>query len=236
MVYSLGPNPEEGSMRLLSVFACAALVLGLVGCNDTQPDPAPKEEPSSLRKKLKHPGKLTFHEFKGQDSNQATGGKIKGDNVNLVNAEGKEVALSTLLGKPLVMVFMRGFNGDVCPYCTTYTAQMATRYEEFKKAGAEILVIYPTREDDNEQVGVFKDIVTEILEEEGESAIPFPVYLDLGTRVVKHYNLIGDLSKVATFVLDANGKIHYLYVGRDTDDRPSLDRVLEEVRRLGGQG
>ncbi|MGE0706377.1 MAG: peroxiredoxin family protein [Planctomycetota bacterium] len=221
-------------MRLSTLLAPSLLAALLATTACTGGDPAPEGQETEQPKKKKTIGGLKFHDFTGQEPTnpEAKGKPIRGEGVALVNAEGKEVTLASLLGKPLVLVFMRGFNGDICPYCTTYTAQMAARYAEFREAGAEILVVYPTREGDAEQVKVFKDIVKDILSTEGEAAIPFPVYLDLGTRVVKHYNLVGDLSKPSTFVLDPEGKIQYLYVGRDTDDRPALDRVLEEVRRM----
>lgn len=212
------------------VLICLVLSLGLLGCASTSPEGGGTQKE---RKHANHAGSLTFHEFKGQEpTTKPEGKKIKGKGVTLVNAEGKEVELSSLLGKPLVLVFMRGFAGTVCPYCTSYTAQMAARYDEFTAAGAEILIVYPTREEDKAQVDTFVEIVNEILEEEGQESIPFPVYLDLGVKVVKHYNLVGDLSKPSTFVLEPSGEIRYLYVGRDADDRPALDRVLEEVKKL----
>lgn len=207
------------------------LTFGSVGCTSSN---AVADDKPKKQKKRKHLGSLTLHTFKGQDSNQKTNGKkLKGKDAPLVNAAGEEVELSTLLGKPLVLVFMRGFNGDICPYCTSYTAQMAVRYKEFKEAGAELIVVYPTRDKDAEQVELFKELVEEIIAEEGETAIPFPVYLDLGTRVVQKYKLTGDLSKPTTFILDRDGSIRYLYVGRDTDDRPAIDRVIAEVKKIG---
>lgn len=219
-------------MRAATTVLCFALLamisLGSSGCQSTGKDDGPKR----TRKYPRHAGSLTFHKFKGQEPTSPPEGKIKGDGVTLIDAAGQEVDLSSLLGKPTVLVFMRGFAGVVCPYCTSYTAQMAARYDEFTAAGAQIVIVYPTRDEDAEQVKTFVEIVDEILAEEGQESIPFPVFLDLGTKVVKHYNLVGDLSKPSTFVIDSSGKIRYLYVGRDADDRPSLDRVLDEVKKL----
>lgn len=169
-------------------------------------------------------------------SNQKTGAVISGETVKLIDAQGKPVAIKEFRGKPLVLVFMRGFAGYICPYCTTYTAQIATRYPEIKQAGAEVLVVYPCRKKDKGKVKEFVKVVNEILEEDGKEAIPFPVFLDPGARAVEHYNLLGDLSKPSTFVLDAQGKITYVYVGRDRADRPSVDRIVQEVKALAGAG
>ncbi len=178
--------------------------------------------------------RLTRYVFKDTGSNQETGGQIdkKGDTSVFIGAEGEEVLLSSYQGQPVLLVFMRGFAGFICPYCTTYTAQIATRYEEFKAAGAEVLIVYPTKEDDTQRIDVFVEACNEILEAEGADALPFPVLLDPGARVVKKYNLEWDLSRPASFVLDARGKIRYAYVGKTTDDRPSVDRVLREIQAL----
>lgn len=207
--------------------ALPLLLLSLAACSG----PAPKGDGESAPSKSD--GKrIHRYTFKNLDSNQETGTVLSGNTVKLIDSNGKPVELSAYRGKPLVLVFMRGFYGDICPYCTTYTAQIAERYPEIKKAGAEVLVVYPTKAKDVGKVNEFKKIVNDILEEDGKDAIPFPVFLDPGIKVVRHYNLVGDLSKPSTFVLDAKGRITYVYVGRSTDDRPSVDRILEEVKRL----
>jgi len=58
------------------------------------------------------------------------------------------------------------------------------------------------------------------------------VFLDPGVKVVKTYNLEWDLSRPSTFILDAQGVIRYAYVGKKSSDRPSVDRIVEEVKKL----
>ena len=213
---------------LVTIFT---LSCALFGCSSAPPaEEAARQQRG--RKHANHAGSLAFCAFKGQEPTRAPGGDMQAPGVTLVTGEGKTVELRSLFGRPLVLVFMRGFAGHVCPYCTTYTAQMAARYAEFQELGAEILVVYPTREEEQHGIRLFVEIVNEILAEEGQDSIPFPVFLDPGAKVVKHYDLAGDLSKPTTFVLDPLGKIQYLYVGRDADDRPALDRVLDEVKKL----
>ncbi len=178
--------------------------------------------------------KLRRFTFPDKDANQKTGVKLPPeDQATLVDREGKPASLTAWRGKPVVLVFMRGFPGFICPYCTTYTAQIATRYDEIKAAGAEVLVVYPTEEKDTDKVAEFVKACNEILTEEGEEGLAFPVLLDPGLKVVQQYNIQGDLSRPSTFVLDAEGVIRYVYVGKDSADRPSVERILEEVRALG---
>lgn len=206
------------------------------GCADAPP-PAPAA-PASRPAQAKA-SRLRRFTFPDRPSNRETGGTLPeaatpADEDALVGPDGKPVRLSRYRGRPLVLVFLRGFVGYICPYCTTYTAQLATRYEELRAAGAEVVVVYPTREDDAERVQEFVAACDEILAEEGEDALPFTVLLDAGTKVVRRYNLEWELARPSTFVLDAEGRVRYAYVGRSTEDRPSVDRVLAEVRELNG--
>src|SRR5690606_22550390 len=139
-------------------------------------------------------------------------------------------------GRPLILVFNRGFAGYVCPYCTTYTAQLATRYDEIRAAGAELLLVYPTREVDEARVLEFTDAVNEILTEEGEGALPFPVFLDRGLAATIRFNLTGDITKPSTFVLDRDGVVRYAHVGDEPEDRPSVERVMQELQAIAGSG
>ena len=213
-------------MRLwIAGFSLSAAVLLVTGCGSTGSPQEPPARPEAAKK-----SGLTRFTFKDVESNSETGGRLPERDVQLIGASGETVSLSDYRGKPLVLIFMRGFPGFICPYCTTQTAQLAARYGELTAAGAEVAIVYPTKEDDREKVREFVAACNEILEEEGEAGLPFPVLLDPGTKVVRRYNIEGDLSKPSTYVLDAQGVVHYAYVGRTSDDRPSVDRILKEVQ------
>lgn len=202
------------------VFLLATSLL-LAGCSSSGPK--------------KGKSKLTRYTFEDKDSNSETGEaweKEADDGPTLIDTTGEPVRLSKWRGQPVVLVFMRGFAGYICPYCATYTAQISTRYQEIKAAGAEVVIVYPTKEDETAQVDAFVAAVDEILADEGEDAIPFTVLLDPGVKVVKKYNLEWDLSRPSTFVLDARGTVTYAYIGKTLDDRPAVDRILAEVRAL----
>jgi peroxiredoxin len=210
-------------MRTVVTLALLSLTV-VAGCASTDNgDTKPKKS------------RLTRFAFKKDlESNRPTGKKLpKQEGVELVDAMGKSVKLSDFRGKPMVLAVMRGFAGFVCPYCTTQTAQLATRYEEIKAAGAEVVIVYPTKSEEPEKIKDFVEACNEILEEEGEDALPFPVLLDPGVKLVTKYNLEGiDLSRPSLFVLDAEGLVRYAYVGKKVSDRPSPDRILEELSAL----
>lgn len=204
--------------------ACALglTLLLLTGCSGG-PEPAPK--PTAMRR----------FQFVDREPNQPTGKPLPGEDTVLVSAAGEKVALSDYLGQPVVLVFNRGWVGFVCPYCVTYTAQIAEAYPQLRAAGAEVLLIYPTEGESPEQVAEFVKACDEALAEVGKAALPFPVFLDPGLKVVRKYNLLGELSKPSTFVLDREGNVRYAYVGANPDERPAVDRILREVQALGGQ-
>lgn len=172
--------------------------------------------------------------LKETGAKQTLGEKLPVPETDLVTAKGEKISLKKYAGKSVVLVFMRGFSGYVCPYCATYTAQLSLKYEEFKKRNAEVLVVYPTKADHQEKVDQFIAAANERLKAEGKTPLSLPVFLDPGLKLVTQYNLLGDLSRPSTFVLDGQGVVRYGYVGVDKADRPGIDRVLEEIEKING--
>lgn len=205
-------------MRTAALTLVTALLV-LSGCNST-----PEPKPRSQRHK-------TFKD--DLTSNRDTGDELAGgEEARFVAPDGTEHKLSEFRGKPLVVVFTRGFAGYVCPFCTSYTAQIAERYDEIKALGAEVFLVYPATADDKETKVRFEKAVNELLAEDGEEGLPFPVFLDPGLQAVSKFNLNGDLSKPSTFVLDRKGVVTYAYVGTAPDERPSVDKIMKELRAL----
>jgi peroxiredoxin len=209
-----------------------ALAVGLLSaCANRAPQPDPYDY--DYGESAQSQSKLTRYTFDDVDGNGETGESLPGaDEAELIDGQGQVRRLSEFHGKPVVLVFTRGFVGFICPYCSTYTAQIATRYAELTAAGAEVVLVFPSQDDSEGRRGEFVAAVEEILAEEGAEALPFPVFLDPGLRTTTQFNLLGDLSKPATFVLDAEGLVRYAYVGRAPDERPTVDRILRELQAL----
>src|SRR5579885_2488344 len=65
-------------------------------------------------------------------------------NLQFVDQTGKTVRPKDLIGaKNLVLVFTRGYNGGICPYCSSYTSSLITNYPAISERGTEVLVVYP---------------------------------------------------------------------------------------------
>jgi peroxiredoxin len=175
----------------------------------------------------------TKFKFPVKESNaKELGKKLPEPETDLVTSFGEKIALKSYLGRTVVLVFTRGFVGYVCPYCSTYTAQLSAKYGEFTKQNCEVLVVYPTKENDEDKVKQFIAACNERLKDEGDGPLSLPVFLDPGLKLVASYNLQGDLSRPSTFVLDKQGIVRYGYVGNDKKDRPAISRVLEEVKKI----
>lgn len=219
-----------------SRFTGLVVLTALVGCGGAPTDPEPA--PAATRAAAPAPtSKLRRYAFKADaPSNRPVDAPLPGEDAELTAPDGRIARLSDYRGRPLILVFNRGFAGYVCPYCTTYTAQLATRYDEIRAAGAELLLVYPTREVDEARVLEFTDAVNELLTEEGEGALPFPVFLDRGLAATIRFNLTGDITKPSTFVLDRDGVVRYAHVGDEPDDRPSVERVMQELQAIAGSG
>jgi peroxiredoxin len=153
--------------------------------------------------------------------------KVDPNEPSFIDQNGNRVQLSSFQGKPLVMVFTRGFPGYLCPMCTAYTAQFVVNYDRFQKAGAEVVVVFPGS---NREVDDFVFSAREIAEQ-GEDP-PFPILLDPDLVAVSRFKVNADLARPSTFIFDSQGVRRWGYVGAEPDDRPSVDSILAELAKV----
>ncbi|MBI1292632.1 redoxin domain-containing protein [bacterium] len=129
--------------------------------------------------------------------------------------------------KDVVLVFMRGFSGQVCIGCTAQTLALARSQAEFAKRNAQVVVIYPGSA---ASVPVFLDAVKN-LSADGET-LPFPVLLDVNLNAVTLFDIRGSLARPTSMVVDKKGVVRYAYAGKGFDDRPSVGTLLGELDAL----
>jgi peroxiredoxin len=140
-------------------------------------------------------------------------------------------------GKHLVVVMTRGFNGAICPYCSTQTARLITNYQKIRDLNAEVVLIYPLEAD--KSATLLQDYlsrVNAINQQPREELPPFPVLLDVGLKVVDMLGIRKDLSKPATYILDPAGSVRFAYVGNALNDRPSVKAILQQLEQLQTAG
>lgn len=143
--------------------------------------------------------------------------------------DGKVSLKDTLQKGPVVLVVLRGYPGYQCPICSRQVGELAKQAGEFKKLGANVLLVYP---------GPASNLKKRAQEFVKESELPEPLtlLLDPNYKFTQAYNLRWDAAREtaypSTFVIDSNGKVQYAKISRTHGDRAPLDQVLAAVAKL----
>ena len=142
-----------------------------------------------------------------------------------------ELSLSTLARREdvgaIVLLLQRDY---YCPKCRQQVQDVATRYDEFTAAGAEVVSVVP---DVAEKVQTWQDSYD----------LPYPLLADDGTTLGDAYDQptrFGALGKLHDMVgrmpeavvldtRDGTLKTAFVYEGTSPSDRPSIDQLLAEV-------
>src|SRR5438270_1065290 len=130
--------------RTSLVFLCATAA---VSCNRSEPSGSPGVVAAPAAAPAKTYGRGYEAEFV-DDAKSNT--KVDADKLDLTfrDSAGAAVDLKKYRGhKNVVLVFMRGFPGYICPGCSTQTSHLIRSYDEFAKRDAEVLVVFPGRKD-----------------------------------------------------------------------------------------
>jgi len=154
-------------------------------------------------------------------------------NLQFIDQAGKSVRPRDLIGaKNLVVVFTRGYNGSICPYCSSYTSSLITNYPKISERATEVLVVYPiAKPDQSQRLDEFLK-ATFIRSGDGVTKTPFPVVLDIELKAVDALGIRKDLAKPATYILDKVGHVRFAYVGKSLSDRPSIKVILKQLDTL----
>jgi peroxiredoxin len=176
-------------------------------------------------------GPADIHFKDDAETNAAPGDALL--NLQFVDPAGKIIKPRDLIGsKNLVLVFTRGYNGSICPYCSSYTSGLITNYSAISQRGTEVLVVYPiAKPDQSQRLDEFLK-ATFSRSPEPVSKTPFPVVLDVELKAVDALGIRKDLAKPATYILDKAGHVRFAYVGKGLSDRPSIKVILKQLDTL----
>lgn len=208
----------------------------LAGCSQSAPPPSPPLAPITADPNATYgyyDVDLSSIVFRDQVKSQAAPAEDF-TAVALTTADGESTTLKELArGKTLIAVFTRGYNGAICPYCSSQTARLIKNYAEFQKRNAEIVVIYPLgTSEETPRLGNFLARVNGINASAADAATPFPLLVDIGLKAVDVLGIRKDLSKPATYILDGTGAVRFAYVGESLADRPSIKALLDQLDAL----
>ena len=67
----------------------------------------------------------------------------------------------------------------------------------------------------------------------------FQILSDADKKTIASYRIVNaaehdGIAHPSVFILDREGKIRFLHVGKDPQDRPPDETILEEVKKLSG--
>ena len=127
---------------------------------------------------------------------------------------------------PVVLVVLRGYPGYQCPICTAQFAELRAKADELKKAGAQVVFVYPGPADKlKEKAGEFfkgKDYPEH-----------FTILLDPDYAFTTLYNLRwnakNETAYPSTFVLDSKRMVKFAKVSTTHGDRAKTNDVLKAV-------
>jgi peroxiredoxin len=129
---------------------------------------------------------------------------------------GQEITLSDFRGKQNVIVFF--IRETTCSQCRTHVTQLGRMYDQFREAGAEIIVIL------GENVEKAREYAAGI-------GLPFPILSDPDRAIYQLYELEKYFllfQRTASVVVDKDGIVRYL-------KRTTVPNVwLQESRELFG--
>ena len=162
---------------------------------------------------------------------------------DLPNADNATRSLKTLLSKgPLVVSFYRG---AWCPYCNLEINALQSRLPDITAAGGQLVAISPQTPDKSvDQVSnskltfeVLSDIDNKLAKECGlVFTLPEslrPIYSAWEIDIPDHNgNDSFELPIPATYIIDTDGKIRYVFAEMDYTKRLEPDIIIEQLKRL----
>ncbi|MDP6495143.1 MAG: redoxin domain-containing protein [Dehalococcoidia bacterium] len=109
--------------------------------------------------------------------------------------------------------------------CQSQLGELQRNYSQFTDMGVELVAISV---DDLNDATRMADL----------AGAEFPVLADPKVDATSRYgiyDLLGDrLAAPAVFLIGDDGLVHWIYVGKDTTDRPSTEEVLQQASNLVG--
>ena len=142
----------------------------------------------------------------------------KAPNFTAKTPDAKPVALADLEHRGKVaLVFLRGFPGYQCPYCTKQVHDFVEHSADFAAAHAQVLLVYPGPPADLDQHA------KEFLAKQANLPANITLVTDPDYAVTNQYSLRWDAphetAYPSTFVLAPDGRVTYVHISKGHGDR-----------------
>ena len=149
----------------------------------------------------------------------------------LPTADGAIFRSAELAGSPAVLVFYRG---NWCPFCRAQVREMASRYPEFEKLGAALVLVSPQPATRSQALAAESGQLAHVLvDESNRLAEKFGIAMQHGVPVGLPGAYAADTVMPTVIALNANGTIVYADQTDNYRMRPEPDVFLSILRRSG---
>jgi peroxiredoxin Q/BCP len=140
---------------------------------------------------------------------------------------GEKVQLAKLTeGGHVVLVVLRGYPGYQCPLCTKQFGEFLGKADEFKKANARVVFVYPGPSKN------LKDRAGEFVKNK-DYPDHFQILLDPDYMFTNSYGLRWDADKEtsypSTFIIDTKRKVTFAKVSTNHGNRSKTEDILKAL-------
>lgn len=102
--------------------------------------------------------------------------------------------------------------------------RLAEDYDKIKQAGADLIAISVDDQSYAWSMGQ-------------TTGAKFQILSDSDKKIITSYGILnaqehGGIAHPSIFILDKTGRIRFLHVGKDPQDRPSDEAILEEIKKI----
>jgi peroxiredoxin len=141
----------------------------------------------------------------------------------LQTGDGQEIRLTDVLSsRAAILVFIRG---TWWPSCRKQLEQLQTSLPVYHALGAEVVVIVGQR-------------AAKVAGYHSDRGFDFPILVDPDRAVIKRYGVyhrLGftafNIARPATFIIDREQRIRFVYVSRGQSDRPDHETLVAELQK-----
>ena len=135
--------------------------------------------------------------------------------------QGRDIRLSDYQGRKLVLYF---YPKDNTSGCTAEACSLRDHYDELQARGYEV-------------VGVSKDSAASHVKFKEKHALPFPLIADVDLALLQAMGAWGEKTMYGkktmgtirtTFVIDEEGKIEQIFVGKQVKTKEHAEQILAE--------
>ncbi len=165
-----------------------------------------------------------------EQSNNVEVGQLAPD-FEAEDLEGRKQSLKSLAtanGKTVLLFYRGGW----CPFCNKQLASLSEDYAKFKELNAKIVAV------SGEEVEKGKELLKKI-------GPPFTLLSDSDFEAIDRYGVreqkrdmlakmkrVKSYAKPSVFIIDERGIIRWKYVGKNAQDRPKNEELLQRLREI----